>query len=186
MFPAFLDTCVLLRPYLCDTLLSVAEAGVYRPMWSPTVMNELARNLAKRGLDEKQIKHRADQMNRAFPDAMVSGYEALVGEMTNHPKDRHVLAAAVQGRAEALVTENIRDFPPESLRRYDIAAVSQDAFLLEQLNLRPADVLEALRRQVSRYRREPRNLGPLLTILGGPNPGCPGFAAACRQRLWLH
>jgi hypothetical protein len=40
MFPVFLDTCVLLRPYLCDTLLSIAEAGVYRPLWSPTVMIE--------------------------------------------------------------------------------------------------------------------------------------------------
>jgi PIN domain len=52
MFPVFLDTCVLLRPYLCDTLLSIAEAGVYRPLWSPTVMTELERNLARRGLDE--------------------------------------------------------------------------------------------------------------------------------------
>ncbi|HUY51154.1 MAG TPA: hypothetical protein VMV92_36530 [Streptosporangiaceae bacterium] len=32
MFPVFLDTCVLLKPYLCDTSLSLAEAGVYRPL----------------------------------------------------------------------------------------------------------------------------------------------------------
>jgi hypothetical protein len=52
---------------LCDTLLSVAEAGVYRPLWSPMVMAELERNLARRGLGEKQIRHRVDQMNSAFP-----------------------------------------------------------------------------------------------------------------------
>ena len=65
--PVFLGTCVLLKPYLCDTLLSVAEAGVYRPLWSPMVMTELERNLAQRGLDEKRITHRLDQMNAAFP-----------------------------------------------------------------------------------------------------------------------
>jgi hypothetical protein len=45
VFPVFLDTCVLLKPYLCDMLLSIAEAGVYRPLWSPMVMAELERNL---------------------------------------------------------------------------------------------------------------------------------------------
>jgi predicted nucleic acid-binding protein len=73
------------------------------------VMTELERNLGRRGLDEKQITHRVAQMNGAFPDALVTGYEALIGDMTNDPKDRHVLAAAVRSGAEALVTENLRD-----------------------------------------------------------------------------
>jgi predicted nucleic acid-binding protein len=183
VFPAFLDTCVLLKPYLCDTLLSIAEAGVYRPLWSPMIMAELERNLARRGLDEKRITHRVEQMNGAFPDALVTGYESLIGEMANDPKDRHVLAAAVRSGAEVLVTENLRDFPPETVRPYDIHVVSQDAFLLDQLDLRPAEVLDALRRQVSRYHREPRNVDALLTILGSPGSGCPDFALSSRQML---
>lgn len=63
MLPVFLDTCVLLKPYLCDTLLSIAEAGVYRPLWSSMVMTELERNLARIGPDEKQVAHRIGQMN---------------------------------------------------------------------------------------------------------------------------
>ena len=65
MLPVFLDTCVLLKSYLCDTLLSIAEADVYRPLWSSMVMTELERNLVRRGLDGKQVTHRLDQMNRA-------------------------------------------------------------------------------------------------------------------------
>jgi predicted nucleic acid-binding protein len=183
MFPVFLDTCVLLRPYLCDTLLSIAEAGVYRPLWSPTVMTELERNLARRGLNEKQIRHRLDQMNGAFPDALVVGYEALMDKMANDPKDRHVLAAAVRGGAEVLVTESLRDFPVDAVRLYDIKVVTQDTFLLDALDLRPADVLAALRRQVSRYRREPRTIESLLAVLGGPASGCPRFKQACDQAL---
>jgi predicted nucleic acid-binding protein len=183
VFPVFLDTCVLLKPYLCDTLLSVAEAGVYRPLWSPMVMAELERNLARRGLGEKQIRHRVDQMNSAFPGALVTGYDALIGEMANDPKDRHVLAAAVRGGAEILVTENLRDFPGDAVRFYNIDVVSQDTFLLDLLDLRPADVLAALRSQISRYHREPRTIESLLAILGGEGSGCARFAQTCGQVL---
>src|SRR5215467_10983832 len=138
MLPVFLDTCVLLKPYLCDCLLSIAETGSYRPLWSPTVLDELTRNLLRRGLDDKQIGHRLDQMNEAFPDAQVVGYEALIAQMTNHPKDRHDLAAAVRGGAEILVTENLRDFPDDAVSPFAVEVVSQDTFLLDQLDLAPA------------------------------------------------
>jgi hypothetical protein len=48
-FPAFLDTCTLFGAYLCDTLLRLAEAEVYRPLWSAQVLEELDRNLRLRG-----------------------------------------------------------------------------------------------------------------------------------------
>ena len=64
-----------------------------------------------------------------------------------------------------------------------IEIVSQDTFLLDQLDLRPADVIDALRRQVSRYHRELRSVEALLTILGSPGSGCPDFAQACHQLL---
>lgn len=49
MDAAFLDTCVLLKSYLCDTLLSVAEAGAFRPLWSDHVLEERRRNLIRAG-----------------------------------------------------------------------------------------------------------------------------------------
>jgi hypothetical protein len=81
-----------------------------------------------------------------FPDARVTGYEELIGSMTNHPKDRHVLAAAVAGRADGLVTENIKDFPPESVAHLGVTVTGQDDFLLRLLELHPESVLGALRR----------------------------------------
>ncbi|MBB5954445.1 hypothetical protein FHS29_001015 [Saccharothrix tamanrassetensis] len=86
MYSVFLDTCVLLKPYLCDTVLSIAECGIYRPLWSAGVLEELDRNLRKRGATEEQVRHRLDQMTRHFPDARVDGYEDLIRSMTNHPR----------------------------------------------------------------------------------------------------
>lgn len=42
---------------------------------------------------------------------MVAGYEPLIDQMRNHPKDRHVLAAALACHADYLVTFNLKDFP---------------------------------------------------------------------------
>ena len=41
MFPAFLDTCVLYSSTLRDTLLRIAEADAFRPLWSADVLAEL-------------------------------------------------------------------------------------------------------------------------------------------------
>jgi hypothetical protein len=85
--------------------------------------------------------------------------------------------------ADTLVTENLKDFPPESAAHLGITVTGQDDFLLGLLELHPAPVLDALRRQSSRYRREPRSVTALLTILAGPGQGCPEFARQCRTLL---
>ncbi len=183
MFPVFFDTCVLFKAYVCDTILTVAEDGSFRPLWSERVLEELARNLVRRGLTPGQVDHRISQMRACFPDAVVSGYDDLIDAMTNDPKDRHVLAAAVRGGAELLVTENIGDFPEAALKPYGLEVVTQDEFLLDQLDLAPPVVLDSLRRQASRYRREPRTVGDLLAVLSTPGSGCAAFASACRALL---
>jgi predicted nucleic acid-binding protein len=151
-FPAFLDTCSLYGFYLCDTLLRLAEAGTYRPLWSVGVLEELERSLVSHGLPAEAVGHRISEMRRTFPDAEVRGYQALAEVMTCDPKDRHVLAAAVRGDAEVLVTFNVHDFPSESVQHYDITVVHPDDFLLDQLDLYPGATLAALRAQAASYK----------------------------------
>jgi len=78
MDAALPDTCVLLKSYLCDTLLSIAEEGVYRPLWSEHVLAELRRNLVKAGAKQEAVEHRLAQMAAYFPDARVTSYEELI------------------------------------------------------------------------------------------------------------
>lgn len=179
MDAVLLDTCVLLKSYLHDTLLSIAEEGAFRPLWSDHILVELRRNLLKVGAKPDAVERRIEMMTMYFPDARVDGYEGLIGSMPNDPKDRHVLAAAVAGRADVLVTENMRDFPAGAVDRFGITVTGQDDFLLSMLDLHPEAVLSALRRQASRYRREPRTLSTLLGVLADPGQGCPAFARQC-------
>lgn len=137
MVRAVLDTCVLFRPLLCDTLLCLAEEGLFAPLWSADIIEELRRNLLRHGLAEHAVTHRLHQMTTHFPEALVTGYEPLVPVMTTARSDRHVLAAAVRGQAEVIVTENLRDFPASATLPYDVSALHQDEFLLDLNDLDP-------------------------------------------------
>lgn len=184
-FPAFLDTCVLFPQYLTDTVLTQAGAGTFRPLWSHGVLDELGAVLARETrMTPQQIAHRLGRMRSAFPDAEVTGYDDLIPGMTNDPKDRHVLAAAVRGNAEVPVTFNVKDFPEASVKPFDVTVVTPDDFLLDQLDLYPAGVIACLHRQVNRYASAH---GPLeVADLMGPlsRSGVPRFADEVRRHLW--
>lgn len=180
-FPAFLDTCVLYPAYLCDTLLRLAEASAYRPLWSADVLTELRRNVIERGIPPERVDRRLAHMTRSFPDALVTGHESLIDGMTNHSKDRHVLAAAVRANAEVIVTFNLRDFPEHALKPYDLEAIHPDEFLLDQLDLYPGVTIEVLRQQAAGYRRVPNTVPAIIVLL--ERTGVPRFAAEVRRHL---
>lgn len=175
-----LDTCVLFPNYLRDTLLRLAEAELYEPLWSPDILDELTKNVAER-IGDVKAKGIVDAMAGTFPDSLVSGYGALIPAMANDPKDRHVMAAAVRGHAHAVVTLNVKDFPSEASDPYEIEVLRPDDFLLDLLDLAPVEVNSVLRAQVARYRNEPRDLHGLLDRLSAG--GAPQFSAEFRRRL---
>ena len=181
-FPVFFDSCALFGGTLNDTLLRLGELGAYRLMWSEDILQELERNLAER-VSEPAAARRVGGMRAAFPDAAVVDYSDLVDSMNCHPKDRHVLAAAVRGRAEVLVTFNLKDFPPAAIRGHAITVLHPDDFLLDQLDLHPALVRTALSSQVADAQRPPLTVPRLLGILS--RSGVPRFAAEAQRHDFL-
>lgn len=124
MFTALLDTCILWPSLQRDFLLSLAAEGMYRPVWSAVILEELeheqTEKLIKRGKPadeaERQARRLIEQMCVAFGDAEVDGWEGLEGTYgLPDPDDEHVLAAAVIAGAGAIVTHNTKDFPASKL-----------------------------------------------------------------------
>lgn len=180
-FPVFLDTCVRYPATLCDTLLRIAERGVYRPPWSEGVLGELTRNLAKiPTVGDLGAIRRIDFMRGAFEDAMLTGYDELAPGLTCDRKDAHVLAAAIVSECQVIVTFNTKDFPPESVATHDLEVVHPDDFLLDQLDLYPSIVLNVLKSQSESSTRPSLTLPGLITSPG--HGGLPKFAAELRRK----
>jgi hypothetical protein len=133
-----------------DTLLRLAEEpAFYTPKWSREILEELRRTLAEFGRSPAQIDRRIETMLNAYPDAMVDGFEGLIPAMTNQENDRHVLAAAVKCGAHAIVSDNKKDFPGESLSPYNLECLTADDFLEHQYHLDPDVFINVLRVQAS-------------------------------------
>jgi predicted nucleic acid-binding protein len=175
-----LDACVLYPAYLRDMLLSAAEADLYDPRWSDDILAEVERNLLADVLTPEQVRHLVSEMCAAFLDALVHDYEALVPAMRNHPKDRHVVAAAVRTRAELIVTDNLRDFRADALEPFGLVAQSADAFLTRLYHINADSVIAVLREQAASYRRPPRTIHDVLDRLAIQ---APTFASRVREDL---
>lgn len=152
MFTALLDTSVLWPSLQRDFLLSLAIEGVYRPVWSAAILEELeyheAKKLVERGATEpegaRMAQHLIDQMRKNFDDAEVTGWEPLDGTFgLPDPDDEHVAAAAVIARAGAIVTENLKDFPALKLPA-DLQVLPAAEFAFNSVGVDPVGSLRAV------------------------------------------
>jgi len=171
---AFLDANVLRGHLQTDVLLTLADNGAFTPRWSAEVLDEVRRNRPP-GLSEEAIDRRLNAMNKAFPRAMVTGYEHLVPEMQADAKDKHVLAAAVHSESTVLVTENVKDFSPPTTGPHAIQVDKTSAFLNKLVSDNPERAVAAMKQMISRTSREPNTLPALIEKLAAQRD-LKGFA----------
>jgi predicted nucleic acid-binding protein len=184
-FSALLDACVLVPVALADTLLRLAEADLYRPLWSDSILDEMVSAIEELHpeLADGPARRRSAAMNRAFDDACVRGWEPLVrGIALPDEDDRHVVAAAIRGQADLIVTANLSDFPAAALEPLGLEAQSPDDFLLNQLDLDPDIVIRVLHAQATATQRPAITFDALLAHL--TRCGVPRFAHAAAQQKW--
>jgi hypothetical protein len=170
---AVLAACVLVPIALADTLPRVAEKGLYRPLCPDRILAEAqaATEEIHPGTDAGK---RFAQMREAFDDALVTGWEELEpGIRLPDHDDRHVLATAIRGGAQGIITANVKDFPATALQSPGLEAVRPDDFLLDQLDLSPPTIIQVIREQAARTRRPPLTPRDLATLLG--RAGVPGL-----------
>jgi predicted nucleic acid-binding protein len=155
---AVLDACVLVPMALCDTLLRLAEEpAMYRPVWSERILLEMGNALEKKlRRTAFQRERRVLAMRGAFPEAEVSFPEDLAKTITCIPdlNDRHVVAAAIFGSADLIVTLNKKHFPANCIEQYGLVCQTPDEFLVQQFYLAPELVLEKLDLQAATLGQE--------------------------------
>lgn len=146
---ALLDACVIYPTVLREVLVGCAAAGLYQPLWSERILEEWARATLKLG-SEAHALARGDVavLKAKFPKAAV---EPRAGDMARlhlpDENDIHVLAAAIAGSAEVIVTMNAKDFPRQTLAFEGVRRQSPDEFLVG-LWLEAPDAVEPVVRAV--------------------------------------
>ena len=134
-----LDTCVLIPPPIRETILSLAECDLFFPLWSENILKEWKFFVSKNMVDRiGSIDIEIILMNLKWTDSIVPIDSNLEKSLFLPDKnDNHVLAAAIEGRAQILLTNNLKDFPSRLVARYNIIPRGVDSFLLELYNEHP-------------------------------------------------
>lgn len=148
-FTCVLDTNVIYPIEIRDLLFWFAFYDLYTPKWSKHIFDEWVHVMKRKGVNSKEIKKRVDNVQRAFPDAMVENYEVLIDSLKlPDTKDRHVLAAAIKTNANIIVTNNLKDFPKVYLSTFGLSAKSADDFITDTIDLNPKQAVMAFRKLV--------------------------------------
>lgn len=175
---AVLDACVLVPIRLATTLLWLAESGLFQPLWSEPILDEVCRTLPKVGVLPEDARRRVGKMRDAFgAEALIEDFDDLLDEMGCHPKDRHVLAAAVRGGADTVVTFNLKDFPEEATASHGVKILHPDSFLIGLLGGHAETVVSTLGRATAAFRHPPQTVAEFLAGLTATVPMFANLAA---------
>lgn len=132
---AVLDACVLYPPVLREILLGVAD--LYTPLWSERILEEWVRATQKLGqMAETRVE--AALLAAQFPKSMLRASPHIEARLVlPDANDLHVLAVAITGSADCIVTFNARDFPRHILAAEGVERRDPDGFLWEMFSHHP-------------------------------------------------
>lgn len=153
---ALVDANVLYSRVLRDYLLYAATVELIEIRWSSAILAEVIEHLTKNipGFDAEAGERLRAAMNGAFPEAEIELDNDAAAAVTGLPLpdegDRHVLAAAVAVDADVLCTDNLKDFPTDTMDEAGIRLMSADVLLSRLVSEFPDGMLAAHRLAVSR------------------------------------
>jgi predicted nucleic acid-binding protein len=154
-FTALIDACCLAGALRRNILLSLAEAGFYRIQWSEKILVEAGEAIAKITAGKADVPKQIDVMKQAFEEAMIDDFAAIEEALKQSPlkdaNDAHVIAAAIHGAADIIVTDNIKDFPKTVLDQFGIEAMTADEFIADCIDLNKVAAMSAINKMRKRF-----------------------------------
>jgi predicted nucleic acid-binding protein len=166
---ALLDASVLYSATMRSVLLYLGRFGLFRPLWSEAIEEEWTRAVLRRQQDgaASRLRRACHLMNHELPSARIVGFAPLVPALTlPDPDDRHVLAAAIHGAAQFIVTMNLRDFPKRVLGLHGVAGVHPDRFALSLIEQDAGIALRAFAADRARMAGPPLDRDAYLALVG--------------------
>lgn len=181
-YTVILDACVLYPAPIRSYLLFLAQTGLYRARWTDCIHNEWIYNLLQNNphLDKAKLERTKELMNKHNPDCLVEGYESIINNIhLPDSNDRHVLAAAIRGHAQAIITYNLKDFPVDILASFGITAIHPDEFLSDMFELNPGLAVQAAHRHRNSLKNPPFSIEEYLNSL--QKQKLPSFVSKLRS-----
>ncbi len=182
VFNVVYDANILYSAVLRDLFVELALTEIVEARWTEEIHSEWMRNvLANRpDISPDRLTRTKNLMNLYVNNSLVTDYEEIIPQLElPDAGDRHVLAAAIKSNAKFIITFNLRDFPPNNLRAYNIQAIHPDYFLKELLETDDLKVCQAAEKQRRRLKNPPKTIDEYLATL--EEQGLLQSAALMRQ-----
>ncbi|GLQ34821.1 PIN domain-containing protein [Amylibacter marinus] len=138
-----LDTCVLYPSVLRSILLDVASQGLFMPLWSERILDEW-RHTSVRNHVEAEATIEIALLSSKWRESLVQVDKIDPNLHLPDDNDIHVLQAAITGKADELLTANLKDFPTDILSKQGLIRRAPDDFLLELAHANREAVLSAV------------------------------------------
>ena len=168
-YTVLFDANVLYPAPMRDLLMQLALADLFRARWTEQIHNEWIEALLRKEPDRsrQKLERTRELMNKAVRGCLVEGYERLIPSLTGLPdaNDRHILAAAIAGRCDCIVTQNLRDFPDAAISAYGIEVQHPDEFLSNLINLSPGAFCASVRKVRARLKNPPYSAAKYLDVM---------------------
>ncbi len=164
---ALFDACVLHPAPLRDLLMRLSMTELFRARWSDAIHEEWIRSVLRQRPElAVQLQRTRQLMDAHVMDSLVTGYERLIDTIElPDANDRHVLAAAIAGGADVLVTMNLRDFPADRLAPFGVEAQHPDVFIRNLLRQHEAAMIGAVALHRAALRNPPKSVEEYLETL---------------------
>ncbi len=139
-----IDTCVLFPTVMRTILLEAVKSKHDSAFWSEKILSEWSASAKKVGeLGQLQADAEISILRANWPNSII-GFSLELEHSLYLPdlNDRHVLAAAIAGKCDAIITLNKKDFPRQILSQYGLIRLDPDYVLLEYLEDNASSIIK--------------------------------------------
>jgi len=165
---ALIDSNILASITLADVFVQLAVDDLFNAKWTMDIHREwiAAVQRFRPSVDPQRLERRRRQMDAKTREALITGYESRIDDLIlPDMNDRHVLAAAIHGRCELIVTRNLKHFPIRALSAHCIEVEHPDTFLTDLMRRNTLLFFAAMRKVRIRAKNPPIAVEDFLTRL---------------------